>query len=105
MSSAFSCIFLNPPYDWNTEEVSQERKEKTFLQGIWKALMPKGIVIFLIPQHRLDKQIARWLSQRLDNAKVFRFPDPEYQQFKQIVLFGKKKELVKQDDILLQELS
>jgi len=93
-NNAFSCLFLNPPYDWdvpNKEEAS-DRTEKVFLKGTLRYLQPSGALIYIIPQRRLSNDIAKILSYRFDDFNVFRFPDDEYEEFKQIVLFGSKKQ-------------
>ena len=92
-NNAFSCLFLNPPYDWDIANVGErsERKEKTFLKGTLRYLQPSGLIIYIIPQKRLSDDIAKVLSYRFDDFNVFRFPDEEYEEFKQIVLFGSKK--------------
>lgn len=91
--NAFSCLYLNPPYDWGAGVEGQpgERKEKTFLKGTLKYLQPSGLLVYLIPQKELTEDVAKILSYRFANFQVFRFPDEEYEPFKQIVLFGSKK--------------
>ncbi len=90
-----SLLFLNPPYDQATREedavTKTERKEKAFLRMIVPYLMPGGVLVYIIPQSRLDKSIARMLAYRFERIAVFRFPDPEYNAFKQIVVFGVRK--------------
>lgn len=91
-NNAFSCLFLNPPYDWETSfDDNSERKEKTFLKGTVKYLKPSGTLIYIIPQHRLTEDIAKILSYRFEDFNTFKFPDNDYKNFKQIVLFGSKK--------------
>jgi len=48
-------------------------------------------LIYIIPQSRLDKAIAKILSYRFESINVYRFQDDEYDAFKQIVAFGVKK--------------
>lgn len=48
-------------------------------------------MIYIIPQSRLDKAIAKILSYRFESINVYRFQDDEYDAFKQIVAFGVKK--------------
>lgn len=93
-NNAFSCLFLNPPYDWKTPEEgsTSERKEKSFLKGTMKYLRPEGTLVYIIPQDRMKKDIARILSYRFQNHNIFRFPDEDYNEYKQIVLFGAKKQ-------------
>jgi len=94
-NGCFSVLFLNPPYDEETFSngmvTSSERKEKIFLKDTIKYLKPKGLLVYIIPQTRLDKSIAKILSYRFENINVYRFQGEEYDAFKQIVLFGIKK--------------
>jgi len=92
-NNAFSCLLLNPPYDWeiHSDDADSERKEKTFLKDTVKYLQPSGTLVYIIPQHRLNEDIAKILSYRFCDFNVFRFPDDEYEAQKQIVLFGSKK--------------
>ena len=118
-NGCFSVLFLNPPYDEETFSngmvTSSERKEKIFLKDTIKYLKPKGLLVYIIPQTRLDKSIAKILSYRFENINVYRFQDKEYDAFKQIVVFGVKKKspeldndtyslLVKVRDVRLLEL-
>ena len=93
-NQAFSLLYLNPPYDWairNNDISASERYERTFLRNTIRYLVPNGILVYLIPQARLDKAIAKMLAYRFDDVRVFRFPDAEYQSFKQVVVFGALK--------------
>jgi hypothetical protein len=86
-NGAFSCLFLNPPYDYDDES---RRLEHAFLTSLTRALCPGGALAFLIPQPRLAVS-ARYLSSHYTRIKAFRFPDPEYSAFRQIVLLGIRK--------------
>lgn len=88
---AFSLIWNNPPYDWAARDNDigkAERYEKSFLRDCVCYLRPKGILVYLIPQRRLDGQIARMLSYRFENINVYRFPEEAYKAFRQLVIFG-----------------
>ena len=105
---AFSMLYLNPPYDWaikNDEVSASERFERTFLRNTVRYLIPNGVLVYLIPQARLDKTIARILAYRFKDVKVFRFPEDEYKAFKQIVLFGVLKKRAKHDEDLAHYLT
>ena len=107
-NQAFSLLFLNPPYDWgirNDEVSASERYERTFLRNTIKYLTPNGVLIYLIPQARLDKAIAKILAFRFTDVRVFRFPEKEYESFKQLVLFGTLKKRPESDDELAQSLT
>ena len=98
---SFSLLWLNPPYDWaarDDEIEKSERYERTFLRDCVSYLCKGGILVYLIPQKRLDGHIARMLSYRFENIKIFRFPEEEYQSFKQVVIFGVLKKRPDKDD-------
>jgi len=107
-NKAFSCTFLNPPYDWQSEdsdEAGHERTEKAFLRGTIKYLTPNGILVYIVPQPRVTEDIAKILSYRFDAFYGYRFPDGEYERFKQLVLFGRRKPKNYLDDESLRMLS
>ncbi len=90
-----SLLLLNPPYDDLTLEeeadTKTERQERAFLRMTIPYLIRSGVLVYIIPQNRLDKAIARLLASRFERIHVLRFPDPEYADFRQIVVFGVKK--------------
>ncbi len=90
-----SLLFLNPPYDEATREedaeTKTERQEKAFLRITVPYLVPGGVLVYIIPQARLNRGISRLLASRFENIQVFRFPDPEYDDFKQVMVFGVRK--------------
>jgi len=104
---SFSLLWLNPPYDWaarDDEIEKSERYERTFLRDSVGYLCKGGILVYLIPQRRLDGNIARMLSYRFENIKIFRFPEEEYQAFKQVVIFGVLKKKPDKDDSIADYL-
>lgn len=86
-NGAFSCLLLNSPYDYDDEK---RRLEHAFITSLTRALCPGGVLVFLIPQRRLSVS-ARYLSSHYTGLLAFRFPDPEYATFRQMVLFGVRK--------------
>lgn len=88
-----SLLFLNPPYDADVPEDDGRalRTERRFLRDTHPSLVPGGVLVYLIPHRRLDPPTARLLSTWFERLQVWRFPDPEYDTFRQIVLFGIKK--------------
>jgi hypothetical protein len=92
-NNAFSCLFLNPPYDWETHEAGErsERTEYAFLKGTSRYLQPDGLLVYIVPQQRVTEPVAKYLAYRFQDFDAYRFPDGEYDAFRQIVLFGRKK--------------
>jgi hypothetical protein len=90
-----SLLLLNPPYDELTlEEESNtktERQERAFLRMTVPYLITGGVLVYIIPKNRMDKAITRLLASRFEQIQIFRFPDPEYGDFNQIVVFGVRK--------------
>ncbi len=85
---AFSCLWLNPPYDY--DQVSK-RLEHAFLTEMTRALCPGGLLVFIVPQRRLAVS-ARYLAGHFTRLTCYRFPDPEYQAFQQVVLLAVKRD-------------
>jgi len=86
---AYSLVFLNPPYDDSGDK--DKRLEHKFLLESRKYLVPDGVLVLIIPQHRLITLSARHLAAWYTDFQVFKFPGKSYDQFKQIVLFGVRK--------------
>lgn len=86
---AFSLLFLNPPYD---DDAAGRREEAAFLRHTLPWLAPRGVLVYLIPVKRLvHRQIVTVLTTWCSDLIVVRFPEPEYAQFSQAIVFGRKK--------------
>jgi len=84
----FSCLWLNPPYDYDDEA---KRLEHAFLTETTRAICPGGLLVFIVPQRRLAVS-ARFLAGHYERLACYRFPDPEYAGFRQVVLLAVKRE-------------
>jgi hypothetical protein len=90
LSCGWQLIYLNPPYDW--DQASGERLESSFLRRASRLLCAEGMLVFIIPQRVLQEQeVAGYLATQYDQLVCFRFPDPEYEQFKQVVLLARRR--------------
>src|SRR5208337_3567486 len=69
-----SLLLLNPPYDAVTLEeeadTKTERQERAFLRMSVPYLIPGGVLVYIIPQSRLDNAIARLLASRFEHIHV-----------------------------------
>jgi len=95
-----SILFLNPPYDQDLRDDDGRalRTERRFLRDTHPYLIPGGVLLYLIPQRRLDPPTTRLLSSWFERITLYRFPDPEYRAFQQIVIFGVRKAHAALDD-------
>ena len=86
-NGAFGLLFLNPPYDYDSED---KRTEHAFLTQTTRYLADDGLLVFIVPRQRLAVS-ARYLSTHYGRIQCWAFPDPERQVFDQVVLFGYRK--------------
>jgi len=86
--AAFSCLFLNPPYD---VDLDAKRLEHTFLTATTKHLRVGGLLVYIVPQRRLASS-ARYLAAHYRDLACWRFPDGLFERFEQVVVLGTKRE-------------
>jgi hypothetical protein len=86
---SFQVLFLNPPYDFS--EGAGRRMEYVFLRDTAKWLQPGGLLVYIVPQPRVDARMTGYLASTYKRLQAFRFPDPEYDNFRQAVIFGVRK--------------
>lgn len=89
-----SALFLNPPYDY-TEDTRHKRMESYFLNRATQALVPGGLLIFIVPVRGMTWSVAERLVKSYEEIRVYRFPDKEYKVFRQVVVFGIRKREMK----------
>lgn len=82
-----SLLYLNPPYDLDPEH---GRLEEKFLLRFLHALTPGGVLVFLVPYYAL-KASAETLATHFEELRCLRFPDPEFEGYKQVALLAKKR--------------
>jgi hypothetical protein len=86
-----SLLWLNPPYDHDLDG-DDRRLEIEFLRTGVSTLVDGGILVYVVPQHLLGyRDAALRLAGHLDDLVVRRFPDGEYERFRQVVVLGRKK--------------
>lgn len=85
--ASISCLFLNPPYDYD----EGGRLENKFIAHTAPSLQSGGILVLVISIKSLNRAMVRYLASWFTEVAVRKFPEKEYEAFKQIVVFGKKK--------------
>jgi hypothetical protein len=85
-------LWCNPPYD-DDRHGDEKRLEFAFLKSTTPKLVRGGVLAFVIPQRILRlAEIARYLASQYEHLTVLRFPDGEYERFKQILLLATRRE-------------
>ncbi len=104
----FGLAWLNPPYgdlvsdsDHLNREGGRGRLEKQFYRRTVATLQHGGIMILIIPHYSLDKELSEWISKHFEKVKVFRAAE---EQFKQVVIFGKRCKVNKSDKNIRETL-
>ena len=81
---AANVLFLNPPYDHGKPEFQ-------FLERFTSLLVPGGVLVYVVPDRVLGRSdVVDHLSKNFTDHQAFRFPEPQYQDFKQAVLFARR---------------
>jgi len=90
---SWSLLWANPPYDDTKEGGIRERMELTFLRKYTPRLVPRGVLVFIIPQTYAGGDVAKYLSFHYSDLRFWRFPDQlGYGTYKQVVILGRRKE-------------
>ncbi len=103
--NSFGLLLLNPPYDqhydndrdimeseiWKKTHGKTIRKEIMFLRRTLPYLAPNGLLLLIVPEHILDKNLNEYLTSRLTTFEAYRFPEDLYPEFRQIMVIGNKR--------------
>ncbi|MCB0174234.1 MAG: hypothetical protein KDJ97_27220 [Anaerolineae bacterium] len=84
----FSVLLDNPPYD---DSLTGDRMEVHHIRHDLTLLSPSGLGIWVIPETIIDFTLCNYLVSELTQVNMRRFPLPEYERFKQVVVFGIKR--------------
>ena len=89
-TESVSLMYLNPPYDWEYGQAKNERLELIFLQHTYRWLMCEGVLLFVIPQPRIQP-CARLLAEHFRDIRVYRLTAPESLRFKQVAILAVRR--------------
>ena len=89
---SFSLLYLNPPYDSEIGIMANRRMEAVFLEHTYRWLRMDGVLILVIPFERLH-DCTGILSSHFAGLSVFRMTDPDSVQYRQIAVFGVRREV------------
>lgn len=92
---AFGFIHLNPPYDWVAG--GGERYDELFLYRATNYLAPRGVMEYIVPtglfqiSEAAGIRVFKFLLENFRDLQILKYPQPEYSEFKQLVILGVKK--------------
>jgi hypothetical protein len=89
-AESLSLIYLNPPYDWEYGQDKNERLELIFLQHTYRWLRSEGVLVFIIPQSRIQP-CARLLAEHFRDIWVYRLTAPDSVRFKQVAILAVRR--------------
>jgi hypothetical protein len=85
-----SLHYFNPPYDFQAG--GGGRLETSFLEATAKHLVVGGLFIGVVPEYMLANwSFGQELTKTHRSIVVRRFPEPEFQTFKQVIIFAIRK--------------
>ena len=96
----YNLLWLNPPYDWDRED---KRVEQAFLTHCSRYLEPDGVLVYIIPRNQIATS-ARFLTTNYRRVRAWAFPDPEVEQFDQVVVLGVRKPQPRPDARAMRDL-
>lgn len=91
--NCFSFAFGNPPYlsEKNEVEGTNVRMERVFLDKIVNYLKIGAVLVWVIPYHTFcDTSYIRMWMRDFDTEAIYKFREPEYSKYHQIVIVGRK---------------
>lgn len=87
--NSFSFAFMNPPYGMKEDG---ERYETAFLKKVVPYLTKEAVMVLVVPQYvAADDDFAREWCREFETMHLYRFHDREYEKYRQVVLFGRKR--------------
>ncbi len=93
--NVFDFAFANPPYMTDREGKRLETKCIEKMYGLQRKASYIAVVVpFYIVNDANTKVFLRSWVERYETAAVYRFDDEDYEKFKQIVLIGKKRDML-----------
>ena len=79
---SYSLLYLNPPYDDEVHDDRSRRSEAVFLEHCFRWLMPKGVLVLVIPAQRVSA-CSTIISSHFRDVAMYRLTDPEAARYKQ----------------------
>jgi hypothetical protein len=96
---AFSCIYLNPPFD--DELGGGGREEVAFLSKALYSLAPRGVLVLVCPYNQVwgQRTMCEILDRWLEGIEAYLFPD-EHRHYRECVVFGRRRRQALDPDLV-----
>jgi hypothetical protein len=98
--SGASVLYLNPPYDLDPVH---GRLEQRWLTRFSNTLTEGGVLLFVVPHYAL-KASADLLAKEYTDVRCFRFPQEDFESFKQVVVYAKKRHPLFDPDPIIRQM-
>lgn len=82
-----SLLYLNPPYDFEIGPLANERMERLFLGHTYSWLVPKGVLVMVIPRKAI-LQTLHPLASRFRDIRIYRMNSEESRKYDQYAIFA-----------------
>lgn len=73
-----------------------QRMEYIFLTPSTRLLVRGGVLVYVIPETRINPEIAKHLAGWYEDLRCLRFTPGEFEVYKQVVIFGNRRQVYKQ---------
>lgn len=96
-NNVFSLAFANPPYG---DSQYNERYESIFMKRMFNYIKSNGILVLIVPYYLFerDNNFASKFTNRYAVEAVYKFHEKEFKKYKQVVLIGRRKQALKEDE-------
>ncbi|MGB7341145.1 MAG: DUF6094 domain-containing protein [Phototrophicaceae bacterium] len=83
---AFSCLWVNPPYDIDKTAKNSKRVEFAMLRHSWKWAQEGGLVLWAVYQHHLTTDAMSFLAKNSRQVDVWAIPGKHLGEYDQIIV-------------------
>ncbi|GAB5426321.1 MAG: hypothetical protein Crog4KO_34680 [Crocinitomicaceae bacterium] len=83
---AFSCLWVNPPYDIDKIAKNSKRVEFAMLRHSWKWAQDGGLVLWAVYQHHLTTEAMSFLAKNSRQVDVWAIPGKHLGEYDQIIV-------------------
>lgn len=106
---SFGLAYVNPPFD--VELGGGRREELRFVQEVTRLLVPKGILVLVVPVSALsgNRQFVDWLDAHFEETALYKFPDGNDEEtgqpirpYREMVVIAKKRASPLPQELLYQ---